>query len=474
MTATQHTTRRVDSGLFDPVIVVGGGLAGLATAVWLARDGVPVTLVEKRGRLGGRTMSFELPGGDELVDNGPHLFAGFYDALLAYVDTVGTRDELLWDAPPFAIRTGPDRLLGFDGGPSWLPLPLRRALGALWMARLPIPTLDRPAALLALTRIARAAASPPPGLDHLTTAAWFRQIGAPRSLRKLQLDQLVIGLLNETPDRVSAYSFVQTLHVGLQRALDGNPRSMDAIWPRVPLYDLFVAPAVEYLLDRDATIITGTAVVDVELTDDGDATGVQLADGRILPASALVLAVPPWALSTLLHRGTLGAFEHFSPVHEIEAAPISSVYIWLDRPLGNLRLAENLRDCAIEWVFDVGQMQGRTDHVYALAVSASRDVLHLPHDEFVDVALGSLRKHYPAFADADVLRTHVIHQPQATFSAQPGFEELRLPQRTPVGGLFLAGDWTDTGLPSTMEAAADSAQRAVTNVLAHVRDRHGP
>ncbi|AZG47264.1 hydroxysqualene dehydroxylase HpnE [Gordonia insulae] len=469
MTATQQFTSQDDPDAGDPVIVAGGGLAGLATAVWLARDGVPVTVVEKRGRLGGRTMSFEVPGVDELVDNGPHLFAGFYDALLAYVDTIGSREKLLWDVPPFAIRTGPDRLLDFDGGPSWLPLRIRRSLGALWMARLPIPLRDRPAAAIAMLRVARAAVFPDITLDDLTVDAWFTRIRVPRSLRRIHLDQLVIGLLNEKPDRVSAYTFVQTLHVGLRRAVAGNPRSMDAVWPRVPLDDLFVSPAVEYLLDRDHTVVIGNAVTDVEIVD-GRATGVHLADGTFRPASAVVLALPPWSLTTLLDRGVLGSYDHFSPTRKIEAAPISSVYVWLDRPLGNVRLAENLRDCTIEWVFDTGRMQGRDDHCYALAVSAAWDVVHARRDEFIDAALDSLRRHYPAFADADVLRTHVIHQPQATFSAQPGFEELRLPTRTPVDGLFLAGDWTDTGLPSTMEAAAGSAQQAVTNVLAYVRD----
>ncbi len=452
-----------------PVVVAGGGLAGLATAVWLAEVGVSVTLVEKRGRLGGRTISFPVAGVDGLVDNGPHLVAGFYDALLRYVETIGTRNDLLWDAPPFAIRTGPDTLLGFDGGPSWLPLTLRRTLGALWLARLPIPLRDRPAALLAMARLVRAIAKPPPDLDDLTAAAWLRRIGAPTSLREIQLDQLVIGLLNEKPERVSASMFVQTLRVGAQRALTGNARSMDAVWPRVPLHDLFVGPAVTFLRERGATVITGNGVEDLQLDDD-TVRGVRLSDGTAIDAAAVVLAVPPWALSRLMDRGPLGTYEHFAPVRKIEAAPISTVYVWLDRPLGNLRLAENLRDCTIEWVFDTSGMYGRTDeHCYGLAVSASWDVLHIGHDAFVEAAMASLRQHYPAFAEATVLHTHVIHQPQATFSAQPGFDDLRLPARTPIEGLFLAGDWTATGLPSTMEAAADGAERAVSEVLSHLR-----
>ncbi|WP_367576050.1 FAD-dependent oxidoreductase [Nocardia mangyaensis] len=98
-------------------------------------------------------------------------------------------------------------------------------------------------------------------------------------------------------------------------------------------------------------------------------------------------------------------------------------------------------------------------------------VVHLPNAEFTAAALESLAKHYPEVAEAEVLRTHVIHQPQATFSAQPGFDELRLPQRTPIEGLFLAGDWTETGMPSTMEAAAESAVRAVDAVGEHLGTR---
>ncbi|MGW0324133.1 hydroxysqualene dehydroxylase HpnE [Nocardia sp. NPDC003183] len=444
------------------VLVAGAGLAGLATAVWLAETGHRVTLVEKRGRLGGRTISFEVPGIEGRVDNGQHLFAGCYDALLRYVDTIGTREQLFWDAPPFAIRTGPDRLLTLRA-PAWLPGTLRRAVGLSWMVWPPIPLRERPAALRTWARIARAALRPAPELDDLTVDRWFRQIGAPQSLRALVLDQFVIGLLNEKTERVSASLFVQTLHWIGKRALSGNSRAGDAVWPRVSLHELFVAPAERYLRAHGAEIVVGAGVTDLEIVDDGLA-GVQLSDGRVIEVDAAVLTLPPWSLTTLLDRGRLGQYDHFTPVRKIEPAPISSVYVWLDRPLRMRRLAENLRDTTIEWVFDTTGMHGvetESGHCYSLAVSASWDVVHLPNAEFTAAALRSLAEHYPEFAEAQVLRTHVIHQPQATFSAQPGFDALRLPQRTPIEGLFLAGDWTETGMPSTMEAAAESAVRAV-------------
>ncbi|MFF0543701.1 hydroxysqualene dehydroxylase HpnE [Nocardia thailandica] len=456
------------------VVVAGAGLAGLAGAVWLAEAGHRVTLVEKRGRLGGRTISVEVAGVDGRVDNGQHLFAGCYDALLRYVHTIGTADLLRWDAPPFAIRTGPGQLLTLRA-PSWLPATVRRVVGLSWLAWPPIPLRDRPAALRTWLRIARAALRPAPELDDLTVDRWFRRIGAPASLRALVLDQFVIGLLNERTERVSASLFVRTLHWIGGRAAAGNTRAGDAVWPRVSLHELFVAPAERYLAERGADIVAGSGVTDVEIAGDA-VTGVRLADGRVIEADAVVLAVPPWSLTTLLDRGNLGRYDHFGPARKIEAAPISSVYVWLDRPLRMRRLAENLRDTTIEWVFDTSGMHGvetGAGHCYSLAVSASWDVVHLSNAEFTAAALASLARNYPEFAEAEVLRTHVIHQPKATFSAQPGFDDLRLPQRTPVAGLFLAGDWTDTGMPSTMEAAAESAARAVAAVREHLGDRPG-
>ncbi|MGK8523042.1 hydroxysqualene dehydroxylase HpnE [Nocardia asteroides] len=469
MTEETYQSLAVDGSRAGHVAVVGAGLAGLAAAVRLAEQGRQVTLVEKRGRLGGRTFSFDVPGVESMVDNGQHLFAGCYNALLEYVGTIGTSDELYWDAPPFAIRTGPGRLLT-TRGPRWLPAVVRNTAGLAWLAWPPIPWRDRPAAVRTWLRIGAAARKPSPDLDAMTADRWFRDIGVPDSLRKLTLDQLVIGLLNEKPDRVSAFTFVQTLHFITRRALAGNPRAGDAVWPRVSLHELFVAPAERFLRSRGARIVTGAQVVDVELADDR-LTGIRLADGQRIDCDAAILTLPPWSLTTLLDRGVLADQEFFAPVRKIEPAPISSVYVWLDRPLRMVRLAENLRDTTVEWVFDTTGMHGgdhRDGYCYSLAVSASWDVVHLRNDEFIGRALESLHQHYPEARSAQVLRTKVIHQPQATFSAHPGFESLRLSQTTPIRGLFLAGDWTRTDLPSTMESAAESARRAVDAVRDHL------
>ncbi|MBF6195299.1 hydroxysqualene dehydroxylase HpnE [Nocardia sp. CDC186] len=465
MTEVTYQSLHGDGSRTRRIAVVGAGLAGLAAAVWLAEQGHQVSLLEKRGRLGGRTFSFDVPGAEGMVDNGQHLFAGCYDALLEYVGTIGTEEHLHWDAPPFAIRTGPDRLLTARG-PRWLPAVLRNTAGLSWLVWPPIPWRERPAAVRTWLRIGTAAWKPSPDLDTMTADRWFREIGVPESLRKLTLDQLVIGLLNEKPDRVSAFTFAQALHFIARRALAGNLRAGDAVWPRVSLHELFVAPAERFLRARGAEISTGAQVVDVELDDDR-LTALRLADGRRIDCDAAILTLPPWSLTTLLDRGVLAGHEFFDPVRKIEPAPISSVYVWLDRPLRMVRLAENLRDTTIEWVFDTTGMHDgdhRDGYCYSLAVSASWDVVHLRNDEFVRRATESLHQHYPEARAAQVLRTKVIHQPQATFSAHPGFESLRLSQKTPIGGLFLAGDWTRTQLPSTMESAAESAKRAVDAV----------
>lgn len=446
------------------VVVVGAGVAGMASAAWLAEAGHRVTLVEKRGRMGGRTMSFQVDG-IGLVDNGPHLFSGGYRQILRFLRTIGTDDQVLWDLPPFVIRHPDHGLLALSGG-SRGPVALRRARGLLALGGLPLTWRDRVASLRFLAALAAAVARPADRLEEITADEWFRSLGVPPALRDLQLDQLVIGLLNEKPDRVSAYQFVQTLHeLGPQRR---GVRAADAVWPRVPLEELFCDPTKRYLLARGGHVITGNALTDLRIRD-GEVAGVVLADGTELEADAVVLALAPWQLTRLLDTTELGSNDFFSPARAIKSAPIVSVYVWLDRPLGNERLAENLRGCPIEWVFDTSGMHGTvTDagHCYALAISASHDEIRLTNDELVDAALASLRLHYRAMAEAEVRRTHVIRQPDATFSARPGFERLRLPQRTPLRNLFLAGDWTRTDLPSTMESAAESAARAVRDVVA--------
>ncbi|MEU2088860.1 FAD-dependent oxidoreductase [Nocardia beijingensis] len=166
-----------------------------------------------------------------------------------------------------------------------------------------------------------------------------------------------------------------------------------------------------------------------------------------------------------LARTVLAPAGRFLPVRKIEPAPISMMYVWLDRPLHMMRLAENLRDTTIEWVFDTTGMHDGDRRPLA---RGRPGVVHLRDDEFIRRAIEPLHQHYSEARAAEVLRAKVFHPPQARFSAHPGFESLRLSRQTPIGGPFLAGDWTRIELPFAMESAAESARRAVGAVQGYV------
>ena len=239
-------------------------------------------------------------------------------------------------------------------------------------------------------------------------------------------------------------------------------------YPTVDLDTLFVAPSVRFLEARGARIERGAGVAGLTL-DGGRVGQVTLQDARTLGADAYLLALPHGPMARLIAGSPLAGLAFFGGVAQIESAPIVAVNVWLDRPLGTRKPYEGLLDTTIEWVFDRTRMHGRATGggwYYTLIVSASWRLMARSGAEIVEAALESLRLCYPAMAAAVVLETSVVKHPHATFSARPGFARLRLPQATPIANLFLAGDWTDTDLPSTMEGAVESGVRAVAAIEA--------
>jgi squalene-associated FAD-dependent desaturase len=441
------------------VAIAGGGLAGMSAAVFLVERGHRVTLVERRPSLGGRTHALPSPQAGDIVDNGQHVLLAGYRQVRRFLRAIGTEHLVRFDSTLALPFRDPRAGLTWLRAPR-LPGPLGRLGPALAMLGLGnVPLADRLRAMRALPSLARLERGVPDALDALTADEWLRQLGAPPSLRRAFWDPFIVSTLNEKPERVSAHLLATVLRWGFL----SHPDDGRLGYPTVDLDTLFVRPARALLEARGAEVQCGRGVVDV-LLDGKTARALALSDGATLAADAFVLALPHRPMARLATAGALAGEPFFAPVARIGSAPIVAVNLWLDRALPTENAYEGLLDCTIEWVFDRGKMhpaRAGQGHYYTLIVSASWALEGRTQAEIVDEAMASLALHYPTVRAARVLHQSVVRHPDATFSGAPGMRALRLPQATPIANLFLAGDWTDTDLPSTMEGAVESAARAV-------------
>jgi squalene-associated FAD-dependent desaturase len=331
-----------------------------------------------------------------------------------------------------------------------LPAPLNLAAGLLrWTA---IDMRDRArAARLALALLRGAA----PHADE-SVSAWLARMGQTRRLRGWLWDPLAVAALNEAPDAAAAAPFAAVL----RELFTGGRRSSSLVLPRVPLSDLYAEPASAYRTARGGTVHTGRPA---RLARDG--RGFIVRAGEIhWRAPAIVAAVPWHALATL--------FEGDVPVEmrpivdaasAMTAVPIVTVNLWLDRPVLDTPFV-GLVGRTAQWVFDRRAIAGEASTHLSVTTSAAAGLTERSDGEIIEIIARDVREAIRGAAQARVLRATVIREKQATFSVRPG-SPVRPVARTPVPGLFLAGDWLQTGLPGTIEGAVRSGNAAAHQIL---------
>jgi zeta-carotene desaturase len=441
------------------VAVVGGGFAGLAAAIALQERRHEVVLLERRGVLGGRASSFRDAVTGEDVDNGTHLMVGAYTATLDLVRRASAEGLVAAQENLRLEWVGDEGRAVLDCPPWRAPLHL---LAGLLGLRVPLAVKLQALRLGLAVQFGRAPAG-------LTLAEYFEQTGQGAEARRLLWDPLALAILNQSPEQAPATLF----HRVYQEAFLRDHRASRLVFLKGGWGQLMERLAA-YFEGRGGRLQRGAMAQAIEIVD-GRVGGVRYAQrsavrsdlqaGRepseaVEPVDAMVAAVPADALPALLPE-EWRTRTPFSGLKRLGRSPIVSVEMWLDRTVVD-RPMLGLRDSEVEWVFDKGRLFGRAGAPQHLGFIVSAAFRSAPkkNAELVAAAEEALGRYFPAMAEATVERALVLREPSATFASTLEAETLRPGPETEIPGLVLAGDWTDTGLPATIEGAVRSGQAA--------------
>jgi zeta-carotene desaturase len=429
------------------VAIAGGGLAGLAAGCALAEAGFRVTILERRPYLGGRASSYQHPGTGEIVDNCQHVLLGCCTNLLDFYRRAGVQDKIRWyEKLSFLEPGGRASVIA----PSWLPAPLHTAPAFLRADCLNFR--DK----LAISRAMAALAVAAPEDRGESFLDWLKRHGQTAQAIDRFWKTILVSALNEDLDRVSVPYGAQVVRESFLKSVGAGRMGI----PMVPLTELY-GTAGDYIRARGGEIQLRAGVESFRAEDS--AVNVT-ANGQERKYDYLILAVPFDVLGRILPDTPLSeplaaALGQFSP------SPITGIHLWFDRQISELDHAV-LLDRTIQWMFHKSRLiQARekadgTGSYVELVVSCSRSLVEKSKAEIVEMAVKEAQEFFPEARSAKLLKSTVIKEVHATYSPRPGIDQYRPKPETAWPRIFLAGDWTATGWPATMEGAVRSGYLA--------------
>lgn len=430
------------------VLVVGGGLAGLAAAAALAQRGLRVTILEARGRLGGRASSFTDAASGQLVDTCQHVSMGCCTNFAHFCRTVGIA-HLLKPQKCLYFMTPDRRVSRFFADP--VPAPLHLARSFLRGHYLTFGEKMRIAWGLR-TLLKTDPADDPPFQEWLS-----RHRQTSRTIQRFW-SLVLTSALNETTDRIGLRYARKVFVDGFLR----HRRGFEIELPSVPLARLYGDELQGWLARHGASVRLNQPVRRFRC-ENHRIRSVEPRTGEVCEADAYIIAVPFDRLPDLLPAELFEKHACFGSVSRLEASPITSVHLWYRRPVLPWPHVV-LIDCLGHWLFNRGE-PSRGEHYVQVVVSAARQFRGLDHEEVQQQITAEMARLFPAAAETELIRTRVVSERAATFSAVPGVDAFRPAQETPLENLYLAGDWTATGWPATMEGAVRSGYLAAEALL---------
>ena len=455
------------------MIVIGGGLAGLAAGVALADAGWRVRLFEQRPYLGGRATSYALPNGEH-VDNCQHVTLGCCTNLDDFYRRVGSAGKIkFFDRLLFLDPQGRTGIMerGF------LPAPAH--MTGSFLAFAPLSLIDKLSIARALAAILFAGGQPKDayGREPVSMLAWLQRHKQTERAIERFWRVVLVSALDEELDRTDARFGIDVFWKAFLKNSTGYRMGV----PSVPLAELYDGCRVA-IEKKGGEVILRSPVRSL-CFKDGALAAVQFDWGREETADAFVLAIPHDKLKELLPEEIRASNPSLAHLEKFKVSPITGVHFWFDREVTKEPFI-TLLDTQTQWIFNksilyksnlpnsaVGPQHAAPESSTAatqylqLVISASYDLLRKSREEIIELCLKEIRQALPAARQAQLVKATVIKEAAATFSPEPGVDRWRSAQQTSTPRLFLAGDWTATGWPATMEGAVRSGYLAAEAVL---------
>ncbi|HVO63951.1 MAG TPA: hydroxysqualene dehydroxylase HpnE [Terriglobales bacterium] len=430
------------------IAIVGGGLAGLSAGCALAESGYRVTIFERRPYLGGRASSYQHPGTGEIVDNCQHVLLGCCTNLINLYQRTGVSERIRWY----------DRLTFLEPGgrasviqTSFLPPPLHTAPSFLRAHCLKLE--DK----LSIVRAMTALMPSVPKDNGRPFLEWLRRHRQTDRAIERFWKTVLVSALNEELDRLSVAYAAQVFRESFLKSSRAGQMGI----PSVPLTELYNA-AGDYIRARGGEVRLRSSVDSFIAT----ASSVDIcSDGQERTFDFALLAVSFDAINRILPT-SLEAEPLRTSLQFFESSPITGIHVWFDREVTDLEHAV-LLDRTIQWMFNKSRLLGRTQdsgNYLELVVSSSKTLVEKSRSEVIELALSELAEFLPRVRDAKLLKATVIKEVNATYSPAPGLDQYRPGNATSWPRVFLAGDWTATGWPATMEGAVRSGYMAAESL----------
>lgn len=457
------------------VAIAGGGLAGLAAACALSDLGFRVTVFEKRPFLGGRASSYEHPGTGEVVDNCQHVLFRLCTNLIEFYERIGVADQIRWFDQMNFIEPG-GRISVMKS--SSLPAPLHTA-PSFWNFHF-LSTGDKLSVSRALIPITLTELRD----DGRSFRQWLDEHHqSPTAIARFW-HPILVSALSEELDRISISAAAQVVRESMK-----SPAARQMGVPMIPLTDLYNA-AGDYIRARGGEIEFRCPMESFSLEQSQVHVGIRSRAEGFNTFDYLLLALPFDALDRVLPPGSSSEVLR-EQISHFGNSPITGIHFWFDRQISELDHAV-LLDRTIQWMFHKSRLQpmrtqsksvpvaatvggtaetrdpnnadalnvSNSGSYIELVVSSSKALIDKSRSEIVDLALAEVREFFPAAREANLLKSTVIKEVNATYSPRPGIDAHRPSARTPWPRIFLAGDWTATGWPATMEGAVRSGYLA--------------